>query len=66
VPEPGEASAELRRAWDDLLAALGRARDAIDDAQLHAPPPTERVLAEGYRYLLGWVHGAYERATRSI
>ena len=21
-----------------------------------------RVLAEGYRYLLGWVHGAFERA----
>lgn len=53
---------ELRRAWDDLLAALGRARDAIDEAKLHAPPPSERVLAEGYRYLLGWVHGAFERA----
>ena len=62
MPGPGDASAELRRAWEDLLAALGRARDAIDDAKLHAPPPTERVLAEGYRYLLGWVHGAYERA----
>ena len=44
------------------IAALGRARDAIDDPALHAPPPTERVLAEGYRYLLGWVHGAFERA----
>lgn len=62
MPEPGDASAELRRAWDDLLAALGRARDAIEDAKLHAPPPSARVLAEGYRYLLGWVHGAYERA----
>ncbi|MCC6849902.1 MAG: hypothetical protein IT294_15470 [Deltaproteobacteria bacterium] len=49
-------------AWDDLLAALGRARAAIDDPALHAPPPSERVLAEGYRYLLGWVHGAVERA----
>ncbi len=57
-----DAARELRLAWDDLLAALGRARDAIDDPQLHAPPASERVLAEGYRYLLGWVHGAIERA----
>lgn len=55
-------AAALRAAWDDLLAALGRARDAIDDPALHAPPASERVLAEGYRYLLGWVHGAVERA----
>jgi hypothetical protein len=57
-----EAASQLRAAWDDLLAALGRARAAIDDPTLHAPPPTDRVLAEGYRYLLGWVHGAFERA----
>lgn len=56
------AAATLRAAWDDLMGALGRARDAIDDAKLHAPPPSARVLAEGYRYLLGWMHGAYERA----
>ncbi|MCC6763456.1 MAG: hypothetical protein IT293_02230 [Deltaproteobacteria bacterium] len=52
----------MRAAWDDLLASLARARAAIDDPGLHAPPPSERVLAEGYRYLLGWVHGAFERA----
>jgi hypothetical protein len=58
----GGAAVELRAAWDDLLAALARARDAIDDPALHAPPASERVLAEGYRYLLGWMHGAIERA----
>jgi hypothetical protein len=57
-----DAAATLRAAWDDLIAALGRARDAIDDPALHAPPADARGLAEGYRYLLGWVHGAYERA----
>jgi hypothetical protein len=57
-----EAAATLRAAWDDLLAALGRARDAIEEPRLHAPPPSDRVLAEGYRYLLGWAHGAFERA----
>ena len=62
VTDAAEAAATLRAAWDELLVALGRARDAIDDPALHAPPPSARVLAEGYRYLLGWVHGAVERA----
>lgn len=62
MPDASEAAAVLRAAWDDLVAGLGRARDAIDDPALHAPPGDERVLAEGYRYLLGWVHGAFERA----
>jgi hypothetical protein len=57
-----DAARLLHAAWDDLLASLARARAAIDDPALHAPPATERVLAEGYRYLLGWVHGAFERA----
>jgi hypothetical protein len=39
-----------------------RARDAIDSPDLHAPPETERGLAEGYRYLLGFTFGAIERA----
>ncbi len=29
---------ELRAAWDDLTAALSRARDAVDSEELHAPP----------------------------
>lgn len=53
---------ELRAAWDDLTAALNRARDAVDSEQLHAPPPSERGLAEGYRYLLGFTFAAIERA----
>lgn len=57
-----DARAELRRAWDDLIADLQRARDAVDQPQLKPAPPTERNLAEGYRYLMGFVHGAVERA----
>lgn len=52
----------LRAAWNDLIDRLGRARDAIDSPDLHAPPETERGLAEGYRYLLGFAFGAIERA----
>ncbi|GAY16819.1 DUF1214 domain-containing protein [Mycobacterium sp. shizuoka-1] len=55
-------AAELRAAWDDLIAALGRARDAVDSEHLHAPPPSARGLAEGYRYLLGFTFSAIERA----
>jgi hypothetical protein len=60
VPEP--AAAQLRGAWDDMLTALSRARDAIDSPDLHAPPPDDRGLAEGYRYLLGYVFSGVERA----
>ena len=58
----GGAGAELRAAWDALLAQLGAAREAIDDPALFPPPATERNLAEGYRYLLGFLHGAVARA----
>ena len=59
---PDHGSAELRAAFDDLIASLNRARDAVESPDLHAPPPSERGLAEGYRYLLGYTFSAIERA----
>jgi hypothetical protein len=58
----GDARAALRAAWDEFLAELGRARDAIDQPGLMPAPPSDRNLAEGYRYLMGYVHSAVERA----
>lgn len=53
----------LRAAWDEMIEQLGRARDALEAPELHAPPQTgPRDLAEGYRYLLGFVYSAVERA----
>jgi hypothetical protein len=60
--ESQEAKAQLRAAWDDMIQSLQDARDAIDQAPLMPPPATERNLAEGYRYLMGYVHSAVERA----
>jgi len=57
-----DAQKDLRAAWDDLIAELERARDAIDQPERMPAPPTDRNLAEGYRYLAGFVHGAIERA----
>lgn len=54
--------AELRQAWDELIADLQRARDIIDSPDFFAPEPTSRVLAEGYRYLSGFIHHGVERA----
>ena len=56
------AGGELRAAWDELLAKLAAARDALDDPALRPPPASERNLAEGYRYLLGFVYGTIGRA----
>ena len=58
--EPNQAA--LRAAWTDMIDALNRARDAVDSAELHAPPVTAQGLAEGYRYLLGFVFSGIERA----
>ncbi|CAA0125235.1 Uncharacterised protein [Halioglobus japonicus] len=60
-----EAKEQLRGAWDDMIQALQQARDAIDQPELMPPPATDRNLAEGYRYLMGYVHNAVERAFHS-
>jgi hypothetical protein len=57
-----EAARALRAAWDDLIAELERAREAIDQPERMPPPQNDRNLAEGYRYLMGFVHSAIERA----
>lgn len=54
-------SAQLREAWDDLIDKLQDARDIIESPDRFAPEPSPRVLAEGYRYLMGFVHHAIER-----
>ncbi len=57
-----QAQRALHAAWDDLLQALQEARDAVDQPELMPPPCNPRNLAEGYRYLMGFVHSAVERA----
>ena len=56
-----EAAADLRNAWDALIEQLQSARDVIDSPDKFAPAPTPRVLAEGYRYLAGFIHHGIER-----
>jgi hypothetical protein len=59
---PDAVRDELRSAWDDLIAELESARDAVDRPERMPAPSNPRNLAEGYRYLLGFVHNAVERA----
>jgi hypothetical protein len=60
--EPDNARAMLRGAWDEMIQTLQEARDAIDRPDLMPAPASDRNLAEGYRYLMGFVHSAVERA----
>ena len=53
---------DLRGAFDRMMENLQAARDAIDTPELFPAPATERNLAEGYRYLLGFMLGSIERA----
>jgi len=52
----------LRAAWDDLIADMQAAREVIDDPALLGPESSSRVLAEGYRYLSGFIHHGIERS----
>jgi hypothetical protein len=63
--DPGHAKntkEQLKAAWDDLIAELQLARDAIDNPDYFPPDASDRNLAEGYRYLSGFIHHAVERA----
>ena len=53
---------ELRAAFDEMLDELRSAREAIDDPALKPPPASARNLAEGYRYLAGYLFAACERS----
>ena len=57
-----EAAAELRQAWDGMLDCIGEARNAIDLPSLYPPNGTPRNLAEGYRYVLGFLYGSIARS----
>ncbi|MEE3327540.1 MAG: hypothetical protein VX252_09410, partial [Myxococcota bacterium] len=57
-----EARKALQSSFDDLISNLQRARDAIDQAELMPAPANPRNLAEGYRYLMGFLHSAIERS----
>jgi len=65
APQPAtqaDPRADLRVAWDEMLGDLAKARDAVDHPRRHPPPPSDRNLAEGYRYLAGFLFAAVERA----
>ncbi len=57
-----QAQQDLKAAWDDFMQALQDTRDTIDTPELFPPEASERVLAEGYCYLSGFMHHGVERA----
>jgi len=60
-PATEQAAQQLRASWDRLLVQLEEARSAIDDPKRWPPPATPRNLAEGYRYVLGFLYGSIAR-----
>ncbi len=60
--ESSDAQKLLRAGWDSMIANLQEARDGVDQPHRMPPPSSDRNLAEGYRYLMGFVHNAVERA----
>jgi hypothetical protein len=60
--DPNHAKAKLHQAWDEMIGQLEQARDCIDVPEKMPAPASDRLLAEGYRYLAGYMHAAIERA----
>ncbi len=56
------AAEALRDAFDEMIHCFQEARDAIDTPELYPAPPTDRNLAEGYRYVIGFILNGIERA----
>lgn len=57
------AAPELTKGWNDFLAGLAGGRQALETPTLFPPEPTDRNLAEGYRYLLGHLARIIEMQT---
>lgn len=53
---------QLRDAFDQMIDQFQQARDAIDTPELYPVPANDRNLAEGYRYVLGFMLNGIERA----
>ena len=54
----------LGRGWFDFIEGLEGARGAIENPAFFPPEPTDRNLAEGYRYLLGHLARIIEAQTQ--
>jgi hypothetical protein len=53
---------KLKAGWDYFMGQLQSARNTIDDPAFFPPSPSGRNLAEGYKYLAGFMHHGVERA----
>ncbi|MDP6978503.1 MAG: hypothetical protein QF570_07865 [Myxococcota bacterium] len=53
--EPSDHRTQLGEAWGEFVAGLERAQASLTDPKDFPPAPTERNLAEGYRYALGHI-----------
>ncbi|MFK7898051.1 MAG: hypothetical protein AB8G23_19630 [Myxococcota bacterium] len=57
------ATSELTAGWNDFLGGLAGGRQALENPAFFPPEPTDRNLAEGYRYLLGHLARIIEAQT---
>lgn len=58
------AAPALTEGWIDFMRGLEEARRGVEDPAYHPPEPTDRNLAEGYRYLLGHLVRIIETQTQ--
>jgi hypothetical protein len=62
-PELSSPQSTLAEGWAGFVQGLERARQHLEDPRSFPPEPTDRNLAEGYRYLLGHLARIIEQET---
>jgi hypothetical protein len=60
-----ETPSKLDDAWQNLIDGLIKAKATLEDPKHYPPAPTDRVMAEGYRYLLGHLNRSIEFEMRA-
>lgn len=65
IASPPDSAARLHGAWTEFMEELQLAEGTLLEEQHYPPAATDRVLADGYRYLLAHLNREIETAIRA-
>lgn len=60
-----ETPGKLDQAWQNLIDGLNKAKQTLEQPEHYPPSPSDRIMAEGYRYLLGHLNRSIEFEMRA-
>lgn len=60
-----ETKGKLDNAWQSLIGGLNKAKQTLEDPEHFPPAPSDRIMAEGYRYMLAHLNRSIEFEMRA-